>query len=120
MKIHKIRVESFEPYGLNKYKNFLDDNEFETYSEDEIVGWAEGILTDIEMDGNMAIFIHTSNDNMYAITKEYNWKDDVFYISKYIACDDLDFFAMLDADLNFTAYGLVMQLDKTHWSTICF
>ena len=120
MKIHKIRVESFEVYGLNKYKNFLDDNTLKAHSEDEIVGWAEGVLTNTEIEEDMAIFIHTFNDNMYAIVKEYDWDEELFYINKFIACDDIDFFAQLDAQYNFACYGLIMQKDKTTWTIINF
>jgi len=120
MKIHKIRVESFEPYGLNKYKNFMDGNILKAYSEDEIVGWAEGILTSIDIEENLAIFIHADNDNMYAVTKTYDWEEDCFYIERYIADANLDFFAQLDAEMNFAGYALVMQTGKTKWSIITF
>lgn len=118
MKIHKIRVESFEPYGLNKYKNFLDGNVFKAYIVDEIIGWAEGILTDIDIEEDLAIFIHADNDNMYAVAKIYDWEDEVFYIEKYMADANMDFFAQLDAEMNFAGYALVMQTGKTKWTVI--
>ena len=120
MKIYKIRVESFEPYGLNKYKNFLDEGSLSAHSEDEIIGWAEGILTNNGIDEDMAIFIHAFNDNMYAVVKEMNYEDEEFYITKIIGDGTLDFFAKLDADYNFACYGLIMQEDKTTWAIIDF
>jgi len=121
MNIHKIRVESFEPYGLNKYKNFLSmEGLMSATSEEEVIGWAEGVLSSTDIDGNIAIFIHTAKDNMYAIVREYDWEEDNYYIDKYISEGDMDFFAMVDADLDLSAYGLIMQLNKTTWSIVNF
>jgi len=120
MNIYKIRVESFETYGLNKYKNFLDENELKAHSEEEVVGWAEGMLIGNEIEETMAIFIQAANGNMYAITKEYDWEDDCCYIEQYLCCDNLDFFAILDAELNFSKYALIMQASKTVWKIIIF
>ena len=120
MNIYKIRVESFEPYGLNKYKNFLEENELQAYSEDEVVGWAEGILIGNDIEETMAIFIQAANGNMYAITKEYDWEEEYYYIERYLCCDNFDFLAMLDAELNFSSYGLIMQTGKTVWKIIAF
>lgn len=120
MKIHKIRVESFEVYGLNKYKNFLDGDELTMNSVESVMEWAGNLLSEDETINNLAIFIQAMNDSMYAVTKEVDEDKGEYYIFNYVSQDNLDFFAQLDADYNFAYYALLMQLDKTTWKIIHF
>ena len=120
MKISKIRVESFEVYGLNKYKNFLEGREMTMDDANAVIEWAGNLLSNDEEPKNMAIFIHTSNDVMYIVSKEMLEDGITFGVYNYTGQDDLDFFATIDAELNFASYGLIMQVGKTTWRIIQF
>ena len=120
MNIRKIRVESFEVYGLNKHKNFLEGDEMQIDSAEAMVEWADKLLSENEEAKNMAIFIHASNDVMYVVSKEMFEDGITFAVFNYTGQDNLDFFAMIDAELNFSKYGLIMQVGKTTWKIIHF
>ena len=118
MNICKIRVESFEVYGLNKYKDFLEGDELNMDSAEDVIEWACNVLNEDPSESNMAVFIQASNDALYAVTKEVC--EEYVDIFKYVIQDDLDYFAKLDAELNFSKYGLIMQVGKTTWRIIHF
>ena len=120
MKISKIRVESFEVYGLNKYKNFLEGEEMIMNDVESVIDWAVDFLSEDKKIRNMAIFIHTSKDVMYAVTKEMEQDGTTFGVYNYTHQDDLDFFAQLDAEINFNNYALIMQAGKNIWRIIQF
>ncbi len=120
MKISKIRVESFEVYGLNKYKNFLEGKEMTMDDVESVIEWADDLLSEDEEIRNVAIFIHTSRDVMYAVTKEMQQDGITFGVYNYTCQEDLDFFAKLDAEIIFNNYALIMQVGKTTWRIVQF
>lgn len=105
MNVIKTRVESFEPYGLNKYRNFIDSRTSLPIIEDreDLIDLCYQIMENSTCD-NCAIFIHYADDQVCVVLE-----DDYYY------GDSIDFFAQVDAELRLCCYALLMEVAPGHF-----
>lgn len=108
MNVIKIRVESFEPYGLNKYRNFIDPATqlVGNYNAEEIIDLCQEIIRGGTCD-NCAIFIHFRNDQMCVVLEDEYYYD-----------EGLDYFAQADAELRLCCYALLMEVSPGQFVVI--
>lgn len=100
MNVIRTRVESFEPYGLNKYRNFIDPRTKLPIIEEkeELIDLCYQIIDSSTCD-NCAIFIHFADDQVCVVL------DNEYYYG-----GGIDFFAQIDAELRLCCYALLMEL----------
>ena len=125
MNNYYMRLYSFEPYGLNKYRNFLETTEcpcgcgnkasfiFDDF--DELYEFAAGAI--IEQDCNCGIFVD-SFFNMIAFIKNPNMGSDEPVIVIIQDEKNLDFFAHIDAEFGLDIYGLMVEDTQGNYKII--
>lgn len=107
-----IRVYSFEPYGLNKYRNFLDEDYF-ILSDDGIINYCAEKLDDEIF--SSAIFIHRYDERMWMIM--FDEIEDKYSVME-ANMPSMDFFGLCDAQYRFFQYGLIFEVRPHVWKVI--
>lgn len=111
-----VRIYSFEPFGLNKYKNLLYAPECECgcgekeklflNEYDDLYQFAYNVLYNDQSEC-CALFVDDFYD-MFAFIKNIDDEDNPLTII-YNDYKYLDFFAEIDAKFCFESYGLIMK-----------
>lgn len=132
--VNKIRLKSFEAYGLNNFRNFLCAPECDCgcgkkaslvlENIEDMFGFANEMLA--EHDCNQcAIFAYAYNDEMFAIVKlddieGYDSNDPEEYPIKFLGIKetDMEFFKEIDAEFGLHCYGLIIQNSDGNWEII--
>ena len=132
---YQYKVDEFAMRSLNKYKNFLTAPECECgcggksmpiLEDDEVYDFCGCVLSDMECD-NCAIFLVHKDGKQEIVHKHIIWDEDtddeevsIDVLSTKNKKDDLeiDFFAKVDAMLQFHHYALLLERDNNVWD-IC-
>ena len=132
---YQYKVDEFAMRSLNKYKNFLTapdcecgcgDKSMTILEDDDVYDFCGCVLSDIECD-NCAIFLVHKDGKQEIVHKHIIWDEDtddeevsIDVLSTKNKKDDLeiDFFAKVDAMLQFHHYALLLERDNNVWD-IC-
>lgn len=132
---YQYKVDEFAMRSLNKYKNFLSAPECECgcggkampiLEDDDVYEFCGCALSDIECE-NCAIFLIHKDGKQEIVHKHSYWDEEtddeeisIDVLSTKNKKDDLeiDFFAKLDATLQFHHYALMIEHDDNAWE-IC-
>ena len=132
---YQYKVDEFAMRSLNKYKNFLTapdcecgcgDKSMPILEDDDVYDFCGCVLSDIECD-NCAIFLVHKDGKQEIVHKHIIWDEDtddeevsIDVLSTKNKKDDLeiDFFAKVDAMLQFHHYALLLERDNNVWD-IC-
>lgn len=136
--IIKYRSHSFRTYGLNEYKNVLQSGSiYEIEDEEELTGFLMNTVSSLNMIGS-AVFAYALNGQIYGAVcslnedyydeenDEYYEEDDeedielrtIIEVMTSRKLDDLDFCALLDADYDLCAYGMLVQQSDGKWRAL--
>ncbi|MCQ2770960.1 MAG: hypothetical protein MJ236_04090 [Clostridia bacterium] len=117
----------FEPYGLNKYRNFLSAPTCECgcgtkvklilHNSQELFNFAEKVLEEHGC-SESAIFAIDINGNMWVITYFPELDEDEPFSVLKMDESYMDFFAECDAEFRFCCYGLLVERKKCQWEII--
>ena len=132
---YTFKVDEFAMRSLNKYKNFLTAPDCECgcggksmpiLEDDEVYDFCGCVLSDMECD-NCAIFLVHKDGKQEIVHKHIIWDEDTddeeisidVLSMKDKKCDlEIDFFAKVDAMLQFHHYALLLERDNDVWD-IC-
>lgn len=135
----KVRVEAFEAYGLNSFRNFLIAPHCDCgcstpaslllRTRKELFGFMGGMVLE-HGDPDGAIFAVGYDDKMYAcmmnpryeewlLTNEEDEKTDIDPVI-ILGTQDLqmDFFKEIDAEFGLCCYGLIIETKPGHWHIV--
>lgn len=132
----KVRVEAFEAYGLNSFRNFLIAPQCECGTaflllgtRKELFGFMGGMVLE-HGDPNGAIFAVGYDGKMYAcmMNPEYekwlltNEEDEETDIDPVIILGtqdlQMDFFKEIDAEFGLCCYGLIIETKPGQWHIV--
>lgn len=117
-------VLSFKKYGLNKFKNFLNEGTIFLESEAEMNRYTTIIFTEIaENFLSAALFFDLRNGHQIIYEMFYDCDDEDNepepYISRYEICDpDVNSFAQFDFESNYELYGLLVYKGDGMWKIL--
>lgn len=108
-----IKMYCFEPYGLNRHRNFLECG-FLKGDLTEILEYAADEIAESGCD-NCGVFVQTFDDEHILLTYSY---EDGGFITMQPQEEDNDFFALMDAQLRLCCYGLIIEMRPGVWRVI--
>lgn len=115
-----ITKESLSTFGLNKYRNFLEDSNgyIELIDETELCDWMNYVLSEHGCTESAVFAIAYDEKHMYAAVTNYDEDEEIVYVDVNKYDYDLDLFASIDAENRLCCYGVIEEFAPGKWKVV--